>query len=675
MRASDYLGPFGHLAAHVAGYEHRPSQLRMAEAVEQVLESEGVLLVEAGTGTGKTLAYLVPALLAGRRVVVSTGTKTLQDQIMEHDLPLLRSHLPVPVEAACMKGLDNYLCLRRFDELRHGAEAFAPNVARHLPLLERFRDDTATGDRGELDALPEDAAIWSYVKSGADTRIGAKCRYYDECFVTKMRRRAEDAQLIVVNHHLFFADLATRGPHGGVIPAYDTVIFDEAHQIEDVVTQFFGVQVSSTRLEVLVRDAQRALLGHYSPPTIASDVLRTAADLFAALPASLGAKGASEPGRKPLPRELFTGELERRAGELDAALEALGEHCKGKATESDAIAQLARRAGQVREDFETITSSRSNSKVAWAEMRGSRFSIGSSPVDVSTMLREELFYRTRSVVLTSATLSTGGSFSFIKQRLGIDFDVREEILPSPFDYPTQAALYVPTTMPDPRDGAFLDAAEREIRQLVALSGGGAFVLCTATRAMQALHARFKARPPVASGTDVPLPVLVQGEAPKTTLLDRFRDVRNAVLFATASFWEGVDVPGEALRLVIIDKLPFDVPTDPLIVARCERLREDGNEPFMRYLVPAAALALKQGFGRLVRTSSDRGIVAILDRRIVAKGYGKVFLKSLPDARRCETFAELEAFQRGELAREGELQKTELPVEPPSSEGPLPDAAQ
>ena len=637
VKAADYLGPNGPLSRSIEGYEHRPAQMEMAQAVEQTLEGDGVLLVEAGTGTGKTLAYLIPAILCGRRVVVSTGTKTLQDQIMQHDLPLLEEQMGLPVRAACMKGLTNYLCLRRFEEVTKSAAGDHGPLARHLPMLQQWRATSPTGDAAELRELGEDPEL-AQILSSSETRIGAKCSYFEDCFVTKMRRRAEEAQLIVVNHHLFFADLATRGPRGGgFIPDYDTVIFDEAHQIEDVVTQFFGALVSSTRIEVLVRDGQRALGAAGLGPGASAflmQVLQTAANFFIALPR--GSQG--EPGRHPLPPESFSGAPLASMLALDAALDALESHCKRSAAAHEAVSQIGRRAAQIRGDIATIAEGGKGSHVTWTEARGRRGSIGASPIDVSDIVREELFYRARSVVLTSATLATKGSFDFVQRRLGINFPARTSVLPSPFDYDKQAALYLPAELPDPRDPKYMDSAAAEVVSLVNITGGGAFVLCTSHRMMRALAERAR--------NQIVQPVLVQGDAPKSALLDRFRHAGSAVLFATASFWEGVDVPGIALRLVIIDKLPFDVPTDPLVAARCERMKERGEEPFMKYLVPAAALALKQGFGRLIRTASDRGIVAILDRRIVQKGYGKVFLKSLPPARRCNTLAEVEAFYRG-----------------------------
>lgn len=635
MRAADLLGPKGPLAQAIEGYEHRPQQLAMADLVERTLADESVALVEAGTGTGKTLAYLVPALLSGKKVIVSTGSKTLQDQIMQKDLPLLESALGVTVSVALMKGLNNYLCLRRYDEFVHSPEADLPSFRRHLPLLRAFRAETSSGERADFSTLPEDAPIWGQVQSSSETRIGQRCGHFERCFVTKMRRQAEAAQIVVVNHHLFFADLALRdSPHGGsVLPDYDAVIFDEAHQIEDVVTDFFGVRLSTTRIESLVRDAERAFRAAklFNDKEPLCRALTLAASLFFS---SLPGPRESESGRRALALSALEGEVRDAVFKLDSALEALEASAMLSAAESDAVAQVPRRIKRVRDDLALIFEGKQR-HVTWAETKGRSTSIGASPVEAGELLRERIFERSGATVLTSATLSTEGSFTFMKQRMGIDFEVDELSVPSPFDYALKAALYLPRNLPDPRSASFVDAAAREILELTELTAGGAFVLCTSLRMMRELHA--------ACAPKLPRPPLIQGMAPKTELLDAFKAQGNAVLFASNSFWEGIDVPGDALRLVIIDKLPFDVPSDPLVQARCERLTERGENPFMGYLVPQAALSLKQGFGRLIRTASDRGIVAILDPRLTSKGYGRVFLKSLPDASRCYSLSEVRAF--------------------------------
>jgi ATP-dependent DNA helicase DinG len=597
----------------------------MARAVQDVLEHDGTLLIEAGTGTGKTWAYLIPAALSGRRVVVSTGTRALQDQIMEKDLPALKTHLGIEIDAACVKGLSNYLCLRRFEELQRSADASKPRFSRRLPTLRRWIAETESGDRADLDAIAEEDPVWARVVSGSDTRIGARCEHYDACFVTRVRRRAEGAQLIVVNHHLFFADLALRDTgFASVLPDYDAVIFDEAHQIEDTATLFFGSRFSTAMVEKLVRDARPVIQGESDGTRHATRlldaILQQTSNFFAALPSnSNGGRASLQPEAIP-EAELFS---------LDNALAELSASCRNAKPLHESALQIARRTEQLRD---ALGSLEAPGQVSWSLGSGRSPSVGSSPIDVGPLLRERLHERVPCTVFTSATLTTGGDFKFVKRRLGIDSEVSEELVESPFRYEEQAALYAPTHLPDPRAADFADAAVDEILELIRMSKGGAFVLCTSLRMMRILSKRV--------GEELEHEWFVQGDAPKQTLLDRFRDKGDAVLFATASFWEGVDVPGEALRLVIIDKLPFEVPSDPVVAARCERLDEAGESSFMRYLVPAAALSLKQGFGRLIRTTRDRGVVAILDSRIRRKGYGKVFLRSLPPARVCDTLDEV-----------------------------------
>jgi ATP-dependent DNA helicase DinG len=628
MDAGHVLGPTGSLARGVSGYEHRPGQIRMARAVQDVLEHDGVLLVEAGTGTGKTWAYLIPAALSGRRVMVSTGTRALQDQIMQRDLPALKSHLGIDIDAVCVKGLANYLCRRRFAELLSSAEAAQPRFARTLHVVRSWVETTESGDRADLASVAEEDPIWSRVVSGSDTRIGARCDYHDDCFVTRVRRRAEGAQIIVVNHHLFFADLALRDTgFASVLPDYDAVIFDEAHQIEDTATLFFGSRVSITMIERLVRDARAAIHGESDTKShetrLLDAVLQQTANFFGAL------DGDGSGGRTPLPSEAIP---QGALFALDNALTELAATCRNTKPPRESVLQIARRTEQIRD---ALGSLEAPGTVSWVQATGRSASVGSSPIDVGPLLRERLHERVACAVFTSATLTTGGDFGFVKRRLGIDTEVSEEIVGSPFRYEEQAALYAPPHLPDPRAPGFPEAAAREILELIRMSEGGAFVLCTSLRMMRALAKRV--------GDELEHEWFVQGDAPKQTLLDRFRDRGNAVLFATASFWEGVDVPGPALRLVVIDKLPFEVPSDPVVAARCRRLDEAGESSFMRYVVPAAALSLKQGFGRLIRTTHDRGVVAILDSRVRCRGYGKVFLRSLPPARVCDSLDQVREF--------------------------------
>jgi ATP-dependent DNA helicase DinG len=650
LSARDVLGEGGLLARALPGHEHREGQLQMAALVESSLAHDGVALIEAGTGTGKTFAYLVPALLSGKKVIVSTGTKTLQDQIATSDVPRLRAvmgdALPGGVDVAVLKGLPSYLCRRRYEELRKSAESVSDRaIARALPVIESFVRETYTGDRAELSGLAEDDRVWSAVSSGSDTRIGPRCPYHEQCFVTRARRGAEEASIVVVNHHLFFADLALRAEARasagrlsiGVLPDYDAVIFDEAHLLEDVCAQFFGVALSTGKIEALARDADRALasagLLDDTTALMVQTLLVRGADFFDLLPRGSG------PGetRTPLGPDLGSPAAKGALYALDAALEALAERTRANVIEGEAIAQITRRADRMRDAISALEGLEKATLVGWVSHQGRSISIGASPVDVSAIFRTEVLSQRRAVVMTSATLTTGGNFSFVKDRLGVDFEVDEAMVASPFAFESQALLYLPE-LPDRRTDAFMPAAIEEVHALVTAARGGAFVLCTSRKAMTELFRALAGRLAKAG-----LAVRVQGDSPKGALLEWFRGNGNAVLFATSSFWEGVDVPGDALRLVVIDRLPFEVPSDPLVEARVKRLTNEGREAFMEYLVPAAALALKQGFGRLIRSRRDRGVVAILDGRITKKGYGSRLLASLPPAKRTADREDVVAF--------------------------------
>jgi ATP-dependent DNA helicase DinG len=626
----------------------------MAEAVEQALEREHHLFVEAGTGTGKTLAYLVPAVLSGRKVVISTATRALQEQIFVKDLPIVAEALSahgVPLRASLMKGLSNYVCLRRLGEARaSGERATAPALAR----IADWAQTTKTGDRAELSDLPEDAEAWRDVASSSETRIGAGCEHFEACFVTRMRREAEDAQIVVVNHHLLLADLALRtgrrGAHASVLPAYDAIVFDEAHQVEDVATDFFGVRVSSARVEALVRDAEHALAAANALEALKSGPVRltlesareAARALFSRM--LLDSSTGSNDARRLLLDADVTPAVRDAHEALDLRLDALEGIARSRGND-EALLIIARRASELRDDLKNIlagirieSDGEVSGVVRWIDVRSRSVSLGASPVDVGATLRTRLFDRVPTVVCTSATLATGTSCHFAKSRLGAPPEAGELVLPSPFDFAARAALYLPDDLPEPSDPRFDGAATERIVELVKMTGGGAFVLCTSARAMRALSASLRGR--------VRVPLMVQGERPKHLLLSRFRASGKAVLVATMSFWEGVDVPGWALRLVVLDKIPFAPPSDPVVAARCAALDREGGNGFTQYSVPSAAMTLKQGFGRLIRSQRDAGIVAILDKRIVQKGYGRALLAGLPPARRIRTLTELATFWEG-----------------------------
>ncbi len=686
-QAAAILGPEGLLAARLRGaYEPRPAQLAMARAVARCLEDESKLVVEAGTGTGKTLAYLVPAVLSGRKVVISTGTKTLQEQIFHRDLPALLEVLEAELPVACMKGISNYLCLRRLDEARRCPQLISDP---HLERLLRWAGETASGDRAELAELPDSSPLWGEVSPTPETRIGPRCRFFEDCFVTRMRRAAAAAQVVVVNHHLLLADLALRSQHPAatVLPSFEALIIDEAHQLEAIATAFFGQSASSGKLTTLARDQQRAALLHDDPrlDRLARHLAEASAELFYLLEEELPARAAcaSPSGRATGARQGEGGDASRlrlheapladRLQEpyftVDAALEATSEHLRLRASGAEDLALLAGRAEELRQALGLFAGPPARGFIFWAEQHRSGLSLHASPVEVGSLLARTLLADPIPVVFTSATLATRelaaapregearrvapdgpaarsergpsarGGCAYFRGRVGLAErdDVEELVLPSPFAFERQALLYAPRDLPHPASPEFVLHASERMCQLIDITGGRALCLFTSYRHLQA------ARSILAAQLDYPL--LCQGEAPRSRLLERFRREVASVLLATASFWEGVDVIGESLSLVIIDKLPFAVPSDPLTAARIEALRERGEEPFTAYQLPQAALALRQGFGRLIRHRADRGIVAILDRRLHEKAYGGVLLESLPPCPRTSDLLRVRAFGR------------------------------
>jgi ATP-dependent DNA helicase DinG len=629
--SDDTLAPGGALSTAIPHFEDRPEQRRMAAAVTAALAENRPLLVEAGTGTGKTLAYLVPALASGKRVIVSTGTRALQDQIVRHDLPLLRQIIGRPFTAVALKGVSNYVCKRKLEEIRRTPEARSGPLSQILDWI----DETTTGDRAELESVGEDAPVWSEVTTTPDTRIGPRCPHFERCFVTGARRAADKADLVLVNHHLYFADLALRSafPGARVLPDHDAVIFDEAHQLEDVATEHFGVRLSTMKMASLVRDAMHVLgatlfdvdRGH---DTLVVAIERASVTLFAHARKAL-LHASSDGGRVPLPPALLAGPGQDAWFALDNALEDMARTCDGEAEGLDEEAaerreqlkSLARRARAVRDDLAELAEQRQRAHVYWGETRATGTTLAAAPISVADVLRRVIVHGEPTAVFTSATITVAGEFDYTRTRLGLDRTEVDELgVASPFDYRRQAMLYLARDLPPPTGEGLPPQVAERIVELLAITSGRAFVLFTSHRALGDA-ARLLA--------GLPYPLLRQGDAPRAALVDRFRATPGAVLLGTGSFWEGVDVPGDALSQVIIDKLPFAPHTDPLIAARASALTARGIDPFAALQLPQAALALKQGFGRLIRRRDDRGIVAILDPRIVTKNYGRVLLDSLP----------------------------------------------
>jgi ATP-dependent DNA helicase DinG len=642
------FGPEGLISKAHPEYEHRPGQIQMAEAVMRAFEQKGHLIVEAGTGTGKTLAYLVPAIAAacgsGARVVISTGTKNLQEQLMEKDIPFLSDVLPAKFRAAVMKGRNNYACLHRIKQAESMPVLEGLDEIDHFDEVFRWVTQTSTGDRAELYNLPENLPFWRHIDARSDTCLGQQCADFEPCFITRMRQRAIDADIIVVNHHLFFADLALRnGAYGSVLPDYAAVILDEAHQIEDVASEYFGVQVSTYQIDDLLRDAGMLKLEDRETERevtrISSRIQRFADMFWISFREGRGLEGrfALAPrGSSPTVREGSDDEIESgdkslhsktARGDayhaLDNALNRLETTLDGMPEPPADAESIVRRTRQLRFDLSFVIKGEDKKFVYWLERRGRGVFLRASPIDVSGLLQDKLFEKVSTVVLTSATLSSAGNFNFIRERLGLD-KAEEMIAESIFDFEHQAVLYLPPQMPDPRSPQWASAAADEVIKILKATEGRAFVLSTSLSGMNDLFERV--------APQIDYPCFVQGSASKGALLKKFRSTPNAVLFATASFWQGVDVRGEQLSCVIIDKLPFAVPSDPVVAARQRYIEEQGGSSFYEYSVPQAIISLKQGLGRLIRSTTDRGVLAVLDPRLRTKMYGQTFLQSLPPCR-------------------------------------------
>jgi ATP-dependent DNA helicase DinG len=619
--------------------------------VERALEERRHLIVEAGTGTGKTLAYLLPALRTGQRVIVSTGTKALQDQLFFRDVPFLETLLG-PLRVCYMKGRANYLCRHKLVTLRTQPILSGLEEIDQYRQISDWEQTTETGDRAELSGMPESSALWNKLDARTEACLGSTCPDYRRCFITEMRRRALESDIIIVNHHLFFADLsvkqeATGAPDAGILPEAAAVIFDEAHELEEVASNYFGLSVSNIRFEELARDTDALLRGKEGAdklPAVTQQLRERARMFFAGLP-------MAGDGRQPfVGREDFletSGDLYMSVRATLRRLEAEMEGLKG----IDEAPGLRKRVARLRTELEFLLESNASNMVYWMERRVSfggndksaprstrsqarTTFLQATPIDVSELLHEMVFDQIPTVVLTSATLTVQGGFEHMRKRLGLA-EARELVVPSHFRYDKQALLYLPPNMPDPREPDFPEAAADCIRRVLEITRGRAFCLFTSYSQMRDLYERLL---PV-----LDFPLLLHGTAPRKALLEQFRETPNAVLFGTSSFWQGVDVQGEALSCVIIDKLPFAVPSDPVVSARMKAIEEAGGKPFFDYQVPAAVLTLKQGFGRLIRSLEDRGVLVLLDPRVRRQRYGQTFLASLPPYRMTATITDVEAF--------------------------------
>jgi ATP-dependent DNA helicase DinG len=660
----NFFAPGGVLAKAHPAYEFRRGQLQMAQAVEQALKEKRHLIVEAGTGTGKTLAYLLPVIRSGKRVIISTGTKNLQEQLFYKDIPFLEQTLYPKGEGklnVCyMKGRNNYLCKKKLYDLTDQPVLSGLEEIEHYRAIAAWEKTTHTGDRAELASLPEASALWHKLDARSDTCLGQKCSAFETCFITEMHRRAQESDIIIVNHHLFFADLAIKqaseyAPDAGILPEVGAVIFDEAHELEDVAGSYFGVSVSNQRMEELARDVEASLMRNKMLSATVVGAVRSLRErsqlFFSVLPQGEG-RFAFENRRE------FMEENGDEFIALQQSLQRLGSELQNLPSKSEEVFTFSRRAQELQVQLGFLMESEDHNTVFWIERRGRGFSprrhrdteqakespgglggrqnvyLQATPIDVAPILQRTLFEPLETAVLTSATLAVGGGFEYMRRRLGLEH-VREVVLPSHFDYQKQALFYVPPDLPDPRTPQFAGKAADRIRRLLEITRGRAFVLFTSYAQMNEVYQRLLG--------ELEFPMLLQGDAPKSALLEEFRLTPHAVLFATSSFWQGVDVQGQQLSCVIIDRLPFAVPSDPVVAARVKSIDAEGGNAFFQYQVPAAVITLKQGFGRLIRSLHDRGLLTLLDNRILKKAYGRVFVESLPAYRRTTDIREVEEF--------------------------------
>lgn len=634
MKLEDVFAAHGVLAHAISGYRLRPQQIEMAQRIAETIRTHGVLVAEAGTGTGKTFAYLVPALLAGGKVILSTGSKTLQDQLFQRDLPQVREALRTPATLALLKGRANYVCHYHLARAKESGRFLTREEAGHILKIERFAKIGQTGDKAECAEVPEDSAAWAAATSTRENCLGQECPHIKECFVMAARREAQAADVVVVNHHLFFADVMLRDSGvAELLPSCNTVIFDEAHQLPETASLFFGQSVSTAQLIELARDARNeglaAAKDFKALPEGARTLEKSARDLRLAVPGENMRFAAAQ-----LPPAFIEA--------LDATIDELVRFAALLETQAARSEGLERCWQRVRELADVLKRWRAVEEpglVRWAEVFSHALVLNATPLDIAGIFRKQMDGHPRAWIFTSATLAVENDFSHYCGELGLDH-AETGCWGSPFDYANQALLFAPQGMPDPNSRDFNDAVVEAVWPLIAASRGRAFVLCTSLRAMRRIHELLQDRF-AQEGFDHPL--LLQGEGSKSELLARFRRLGNAVLVASQSFWEGVDVRGEALSLVVIDKLPFAPPDDPVLAARIEQMRRQGRNAFMEYQLPRAVISVKQGAGRLIRDETDRGVLVICDPRLIGKPYGKRVWRSLPPMRRTRDIDEAAAF--------------------------------
>ncbi len=616
----EILGENGSLARSLQSFEFRPSQIQMAQLIEDSLRKKTPAIIEAGTGTGKTLGYLVPLVLSNKKTVISTGTKNLQEQIFSKDIPLLSKATGLKIDSLLMKGRKNYLCLYRYFQYFSRPSLLEPVREKVRERIEIWLTKTEFADRAELPWLADDDPIWDAISSTSDQCLGADCIHYDGCYLNALRRSAAQSRIIIVNHHLFFADLMVKkSGFGEIIPRFQVVIFDEAHNIEEIATTYFGESLSTSQLLELVNDVEKETkeIRHINKRMLKNQL-------------NLIKKGTEQL------RELFENSDDRErldqgrlliinqgpARDIRYGLNYIEQKSGLKELKDVPFQAIATRAGELEQSLEKILSFDDPGWLNWYEKRKKSVTFHISPLDISKSMQELLYKNVKTLVFTSATLSTNGNFDYIRSRLGLSHDTLEGIYPSHFEFKEQTLMYIPKDMPNPNDPSFAPKVAERVMEILKISSGRALILFTSYNNLNLVHSELEGR--------IPYTVLKQGDAPRSVLLEEFRQDTSSVLLATGSFWQGVDVPGEALSCLIIDKLPFDSPGDPLVAARIESIRARGGNPFMEYQLPSAIISLKQGLGRLIRKSSDRGLLSILDTRMITSRYCRFFFLSLPE---------------------------------------------